>query len=158
MIAARTTKENSHQILLVPQLSSCLDTQHLEIIWNLFASGLKTDDANNGSFCSHKSLLEASVYLLNSPLNIAQLLKRSLNYLQIKQPYMQNPTEVSLINIRQYIQSGLSLCPTAVIPGTFIMISQVEKQPVIGILNQRSLYCGKNNLGYIFLYETGAVF
>lgn len=71
---------------------------------------------------------------------------------------MQNPTEVSSINIRQYIQSGLSLCPTAVIPGTFIMISQVEKQPAIGILNQTSLYCGKNNLGCIFLYETGAVF
>lgn len=84
MIAARTTKEDSHQILLVLHLSSCLDIQHLEIIWNLFASGLKTDDANNRSFYSHKSLLEASVYLLNSPLNLAQLLKRSLNYLQIE--------------------------------------------------------------------------
>lgn len=140
MIVARTTKENAHQTLLAPQLPSCLDTQHLEILWNLFATGLKTDDANNRNFCPHKPLLEASVYPLNSPLNIAQLLKRSLNYLQIKQPYMQNPTEVSLINVRQFIQAGLSLCPTAVIPGTFMMISQVEKQPVIGILNRRSLY------------------
>lgn len=32
MIAAKTTKENSHQILLAPQMSSCPDTEHLETL------------------------------------------------------------------------------------------------------------------------------
>lgn len=70
MTAAKTTKENSHQIFLAPQMSSCLDPWHLEILRNLFATGLKSHDAINWNLCSHKSLPEAFVYLLISPLNI----------------------------------------------------------------------------------------
>lgn len=51
--AATISEGKSHQS---SQVSTSLDTEHLEILKNLFAFGLKNHDAINCNFCSQRSL------------------------------------------------------------------------------------------------------
>lgn len=50
--AATISEGKSHQS---SQVSTSLDTEHLEILKNLFAFGLKNHDAINCNFCSQRS-------------------------------------------------------------------------------------------------------
>lgn len=76
--------------------------------------------------CFHKDLLETSVYLLISPLNILPAPEKYLltsNQMVLNVSPSKSPC---LLNIRQHIYLCLSLCPTAVLPDTLIMTSSNE--------------------------------
>lgn len=75
---AKSTQKNAHQIRLVSQMFSCLHPQDLEILGNSSAIDLKIHDAINWNLCCQKSLPEASVYLLTSPLNTAPAPEKTL--------------------------------------------------------------------------------